>query len=69
MLCYLMAFALLCVAAALVLWQRAGHAQGRRTAARFVDSRIGAVQGGVGAGAMPGSVDAGATMRSVGAGA
>jgi tight adherence protein B len=45
-LCYLAAIALICMAGALLLWQRAGVVQRRVSTARFVDSRIGAAQVG-----------------------
>ncbi len=44
-LCYLAAFALICVAGALLLWQRAGQTQRRVTTARFVDRQIGGMHG------------------------
>lgn len=50
--CYVIAFALLCIAMALVLWQQAGQTQNRVSTVRFVDSRIGAAQSGA-AGAPP----------------
>ncbi len=56
--CYLLAFALMCVAVALVLWQRAARTQSRVSAVRFVDSRIGAAQGAAQSGASIASMSA-----------
>jgi tight adherence protein B len=42
--CYVIAFALLCAAVALVLWQQAAQTQNRVSMVRFVESRIGAAQ-------------------------
>jgi tight adherence protein B len=68
--CYLLAFALLCVAMALVLWRRAAQSQDRASTVRFVDSRIGAAQANAGAsGAAMASVSSGGAAAWAGAAA
>jgi tight adherence protein B len=68
--CYLVAFALLCVSVALVLWQRAAQTQNRVSTVRFVDSRIGAAQANISpSGGAIASAPAGSAATWAGAGA